>query len=126
MYHLKQGVLRMEKEILFKEQVAKVCHEVNKAYCESIGDDTQPSWKSAPEWQKESAINGVEFHMKNDVTPEQSHENWMKDKKEDGWVYGEVKNPEKKEHHCMVDYNELPKEQRTKDYLFKAVVDSFK
>ena len=34
--------------------IAKACHEANKVYCESIGDDTQPSWENAPEWQKES------------------------------------------------------------------------
>ena len=113
-------------EKLFTEQVAKVCHNVNRAYCQSIGDDSQPLWEDAPEWQKESAINGVDFHMSNDVSPEQSHENWMKEKEEDGWVWGKLKDPERKVHPCMVPYNELPKEQRTKDYLFKAVVDSFK
>lgn len=108
------------------EQIAKLCHEVNRAYCRSIGDDSQPVWEEAPQWQKDSAINGVEFHMTNETTPEQSHENWMREKITDGWIYGPVKNPEKKEHPCMVRYEELPAEQRTKDYLFKAVVDSHK
>lgn len=116
----------MSDKILLSEQIAKVCHNVNRAYCRSIGDYSQPTWKEAPDWQKESAINGVDFHMSNDVSPEQSHENWMKVKLEDGWVYGDVKDPDKKEHPCMVPYEELPVEQRTKDYLFKAVVDSFK
>jgi hypothetical protein len=113
-----------EKETI--EQIAKVAHNVNRGYCASIGDNSQPVWESAPDWQKDSAINGVEFHLANDVTPEQSHENWMKDKIADGWKFGPVKSPERKEHHCIVPYNQLPKEQRTKDYLFKAVVDSFK
>lgn len=116
----------MNNSITFTEQVAKVCHNVNKAYCESIGDNSQPSWDDAPQWQKDSAMNGVDFHMRNDVTPEQSHENWMKEKIETGWVYGEIKDPDNKTHPCMIPYNELPVEQRTKDYLFKAVVDSFK
>lgn len=116
----------MSKEIMFTEQVAKVCHNVNRAFCRTIGDNSQPTWKEAPEWQKESAINGVDYHMSNDVTPEKSHENWMKEKEENGWVYGEVKDPNKKEHPCMVPYEELPAEQRTKDHLFKSVVDSFK
>lgn len=30
------------------EDVAQVCHEVNKAYCESIGDNSQPEWDTAP------------------------------------------------------------------------------
>ena len=108
------------------EQIARLCHEVNRAYCQSIGDDSQPAWEAAPNWQRESAINGVRFHLENDVTPEQSHENWMREKAAAGWTYGPVKDPEKKQHPCMVPYAELPLEQRTKDYLFKAVVDTVK
>ncbi|WP_110930671.1 RyR domain-containing protein [Paenibacillus bouchesdurhonensis] len=108
------------------EQIARICHEVNRAYCSSIGDASQPNWEDALEWQKDSAVNGVEFHLNNDTTPEQSHENWMREKIASGWVYGPVKDPEKKEHPCMIPYDQLPKEQRTKDYLFKAIVDCFK
>jgi len=99
--------------------------EFNKAYCESIGDFSIVSWDEAPEWQKKSAIDGVEFHLNNpDATPENSHENWLKQKEADGWKYGPVKNPETKEHPCYLPYNELPAEQRSKDYLFRAVVHS--
>ena len=108
------------------EIIAEICHIVNKAYCDAIGDLSQTPWNDAPDWQKESAINGVKFHMENDVTPEQSHESWMKQKLDDGWVYGAKKNVDKKEHPCMVLYSDLPEEQRMKDKLFKAVVDSFK
>ena len=50
----------------------------------------------------------------------------MREKLNNGWVYGDEKNADKKEHPCMVLYNDLPEEQRMKDKLFKAVVDSFK
>jgi hypothetical protein len=41
--------------------IARVCHEVNRAYCTSLGDESQLPWDSAPQWQKDSAINGVRF-----------------------------------------------------------------
>ena len=108
------------------EQIAKTCHEVNRAYCQSIGDNSQPKWDDAPQWQKESAISGVSFHLKNpDSKPEDSHNNWLKDKEADGWAYGEVKDPEKKTHPCMVPYDQLPKDQQVKDLLFLTVVRSF-
>lgn len=44
-----------------KENVAQVAHEINKAYCDSIGGASQPSWENAPEWQQSSAINGVQL-----------------------------------------------------------------
>ena len=33
-------------------KIAKIAHEVNRTYCIEIGDDSQLSWKDAPEWQK--------------------------------------------------------------------------
>ena len=109
------------------EQIAKVAHEINRAYCQSVGDDSQPTWEDAPEWQKSSAIKGVEFHISNpDATPENSHESWLKQKTEEGWKYGPVKNPETKEHPCFVSYSKLPTEQKAKDYLFRQVVHSLK
>lgn len=107
--------------------IAKVAHEINKAYCESIGDTSQAGWEDAPDWQKESAIKGVEFHLNNpDASPSASHDSWMQQKTEEGWKYGPVKNPETKEHPCYVPYDELPVEQRSKDFLFKQVVHSLK
>lgn len=105
------------------ELIAKVCHEVNRAYCASIGDDSQPPWAEAPKWQQDSALAGVHMHLENpDATPEDSHRSWLKVKEAEGWVYGEVKDPAKKEHPCMVPYDQLPIEQRAKDYLFRSVV----
>jgi len=107
--------------------IAQVAHEINKAYCESIGDMSQPFWEAAPKWQKDSAIAGVKFHLANpDSSPSASHESWMKAKIDEGWIWGPIKNPEKKTHPCMVPYTELPVEQRSKDYLFKQVIHSLK
>lgn len=106
-----------------KEQIAEVCHGVNKAYCEALGDTSQPEWKDAPQWQKDSALLGVELHLAHpDAGPEQSHESWLAQKKAEGWGYGPVKDPAKKEHPCCVPFNELPTHQQAKDFIFRAVV----
>ena len=103
--------------------IAMVAHMINKAYCESIGDMSQPAWEDAPAWQIASVVNGVKLHIKNpNTTPEQSHESWLQEKAADGWAYGETKDLDKKLHPCFVPYNELPESQRTKDHLFSAVV----
>ena len=106
------------------EEIAIVCHQVNKAYCAAMGDLSQSEWELAPEWQKDSAINGVKAHIDSALTmlPEDSHISWMKQKVQEGWTYGPVKDPAKKEHPCLVPYEALPVEQKTKDYLFREVV----
>ena len=107
--------------------IAKVAHEINRAYCAALGDETQVAWEDAPEWQRASAIAGVEMHLANpDATPEQSHESWLAQKLADGWEYGEVKDAHKKQHPCCVPYDQLPPEQKAKDYLFRAAVHQCK
>ena len=106
----------------FVDAVAEICHEANRALCLQLGDNSQPAWVDAPEWQKQSARNGVEFHCMNIAPASGSHENWMKEKLADGWKYGPVKNPETKEHPCIVPFEELPKEQQFKDHLFRGIV----
>ena len=105
------------------EQIAAVCHEVNRAYCRALGDDSQPPWHQAPEWQRESARLGVQLHTQYpNAGPQASHESWLAQKVEQGWVYGPLKKPELKQHPCLVPFAELPKEQQAKDYIFCSLV----
>ena len=106
-------------------RIASVCHEANRAYCSSIGDDSQPSWDEAPDWQKISAIDGIAFRIANPgATAESMHQNWVETKLNNGWRFGPAKDPEKKEHPCMMPYSDLPPAQRVKDELFSAIVDA--
>lgn len=95
--------------------IARVAHEVNRAYCQAIGDNSQPTWEGAPDWQIESAFDGVHLHLTNpNAGPEASHEAWMEFKLKDGWKYGEEKDAEAKTHPCLVPFNDLPTEQKSK------------
>lgn len=106
------------------EEIAKICHQVNKAYCVANGDLSQPEWELAPDWQRSSAIAGVKAHIDSGLTmmPRDSHDSWMKQKIQEGWVYGETKDAEQKTHPCLVPYTALPLVQIAKDYLFREVV----
>ena len=109
------------------EQIALVCHETNRGYCYALGDTSQVPWESAPDNIRQSAITGVQYRLDNpDATPEKQHEVWCEFKRKDGWIQGEVKDAERKTHPCLVPYDQLPEEQRTKDKLFCAVVDALK
>lgn len=105
------------------EQIARVAHEVNRAYCEFLGDTSQVPWNEAPEWQQMSAIQGV-CAAQQGLTPKELHEAWCHHKEQDGWIYGPVKDVNAKTHPCLVPYDRLPNEQKCKDYLFRAVVSA--
>jgi len=100
---------------------AMAAHEMNRVYCRTLGDLSQEPWDSSPEWQRESALKGVDGVFAGNG-PEKSHEGWLEEKRATGWVYGPVKDPAKKEHPCMVPYAALPPEQRQKDHVFVATV----
>lgn len=103
------------------EACARAAHEANRAYCIAIGDDSQPPWENAPEWQRSSARNGVRGAIAGN-TPEQSHESWLAKKAATGWTFGMVKDAEAKTHPCFVPYAALPLAQRAKDEIFTTVV----
>jgi hypothetical protein len=104
------------------EQIAEVCHEANRVYCESLGDSSQKSWQLAEEWQKESAIEGVAGARAGTRTPAQSHQSWLDHKTAENWAYGAVKDVDAKIHPCMLPYDELPDHQRKKDAIFLGIV----
>jgi hypothetical protein len=109
------------------EQIAQVCHESNRAFCAVIGDNSQKPWEEAENWQRESAIEGVKFSIANpDASAADQHDSWLAEKVKNGWVYGPEKDSEKKTHPCCVPYDQLPKNQKLKDYLFKAIVNVLK
>lgn len=108
---------------MLPSQIARVAHEVNRAYCQSLGDLSQAAWEHAPQWQQNSAVMGVLFHLERPhAGPEASHENWLEQKRLEGWTFGEVKDAALKTHPCLRPFHELPREQQTKDHLFRAVV----
>lgn len=107
----------------FVEKVACIAHETNRAYCLAIGDNSQMGWNDAPPWQRNSIIAGVRFTILNPTAgPAASHASWLAEKRADGWAYGPKKDPVAKVHPCFVPYDQLPPEQRAKDYIFQAVV----
>jgi len=62
--------------------------------------------------------NGIRHFLDNpEMTAEQIHEDWRRFKEKDGWQYGPIRDEQKKEHPCMVPYNELPEQERKKDEL---------
>jgi hypothetical protein len=113
--------------ILHAVDVARVCYEVNRSYCVATGDNSFGPWVDAPQWQRDTNVIGVQYALDNPhVTPEDMHNSWMNKKIIDGWSYGEKKDAELKTHPALVNYSDLPEQQRLKDDLFLAVVNALR
>ena len=106
---------------LVPEQVARVCHEANRAYCLLLGDDPPPPWEDFG--GQGGIIDGVKFVIANpDAGDDGQHKAWMDHKLLDGWRYGETLDRQGKRHPNLVAFEDLPEEQQRKDRLFRAVV----
>ena len=99
----------MERE----EFIAEVRHigwvsyqiAVGQEYNEKINND-----------QMDSLLDGIEYLDANpDTTPEDNHNNWMQMKESQGWVYGSVKDFDKKTHPDLVPFDKLPIVEQPKD-----------
>jgi len=106
--------------------IAKLCHNVNRAYMQAMGDYSEEHWFNAPDWKKENAINGVQYHLILEREPSDLHETWLILKESEGWKFGETKDSELKLHPNMLPFDQLPKYQQAKDFIFKAICDEFR
>lgn len=108
-----------------KLEIAKVAHEANRRWCQINGDHSLPVWEECDIAHQTGLIRGVQFHIDNpDASETASHDNWMRQKLADGWVWGPRLDRENKIHPNLVPFDSLPKYQQAKDILFKNIVKS--
>ena len=100
-------------------EISRIAYEAIRIYDQTLGDYSKATWSACEQWQRDTVINGVKaIENGTVVVPKESHENWMKEKYDNGWKFGKVKDVVLKTHPCLVPFEKLSDEQRTKDYLF--------
>lgn len=66
----------------------------------------------------ESLINGTRFALDNPgVSAEDNHNNWVKCKQEQGYVYGKELSVGNKIHPSLIPFDKLPKVEQDKDVM---------
>ncbi len=50
-----------------------------------------------------------------EIVAKNTHENWAKNKIEEGWSYGDELNREKRTHPCLVEYESLSEDDKNYD-----------
>ena len=111
----------MKNKKLFR--IARVAHEVHRAYCAALGDHSIPAWDAAPVWQVQSAIYGASFLVNcPEAGPEDVRTAWLAERRSFGWKCFPDDDADKKENPRSVSYGDLPREEKEKDYIFLSVV----
>ncbi len=105
--------------------IARVVHEALRALSITTGDALAP-WDRAEEWQRRTTLAGVKYRLENrQANAHALHERWAKEMRDQGWIYGGVKDAERKTHPSLVPYEELAPSEQLKDRLFLAIVSAF-
>ncbi len=111
----------MKQELLQEvaQRIAPVCSAANRAFRLLLGEEV------AVETADSSAatVEGVLYLLQHPGAGQaEMHEVWLQTMRLDGWVYGPVKDPEKKTHPNVRENKLISADQKRKDVLFAAVV----
>jgi RyR domain len=108
-------------------RIAEVMHEAMRVWQKTNGQTPSPPWSRAPKWMKESSAASVVWRIANPGAPTSAqHDQWLQQKKADGWKFGKTKDAVKKTHPMMIPYAQLPEFEKRKDALVNAVIDALK
>lgn len=115
-----QTTPRFDPKAMF---AARCAHSAAMQWAQRVGENTLAEFDKLDGSTFGSILRGVHLLMVDpNVTPQMSHEAWFEGKVAEGWVYGPVKDFEKKTHPCCLPYDQLSSADRAKDILFRGVV----
>lgn len=104
-------------------KIAEAAHDINKVYCEAMGDKNKQAWGEMTQESKNKLSSAVKSVADtSEMTPKACHDLWMQHKLADGWGLGFPLDAVNKTHPCLLPYCELPEYQRRKDELFISTI----
>ena len=105
-------------------QIAEMAHELHRGYNHVIGypwDD--PTWPALPQWHRDSVIDRVRAaRARPGQSPRQLHDSWKAYFTRLGWKRGPARDPMKKTHPDLADWDDLTPAEQMKDVLFAGLV----
>lgn len=105
------------------EPIARVVHEAVRAWSIAHEQDALPAWSEAPEWMRSSTRQSVQFVLDHpEAGPDTQHEEWVRQRRADGWTFGPVRDEALKQHPMLIPFSDLPRFEQQKDALVCAIV----
>lgn len=107
------------------EAISRTVHEAVRAWSFAVDNRSIPEWSQAPAWMQESTRDSVRFVIDNpDAGVGAQHNQWMAQKRADGWIYGASRDDDLKTHPSLVPFEDLPETEQQKDRLIINIVQA--
>ena len=105
------------------DRIGRTVHTALSAWNEAHGEDGYAAWDTLSAGDKQSTFSSVQFVIDNPrADPGAQHDQWLRQKHDDGWTYNKQRDNAKKHHPMLVPFGELPEFEQRKDALLNAVV----
>lgn len=112
-----------EDEII--ELILTVLHNAN-AVLKKLNNEKHEELADMEPARRASIKEAIKHALENDTSPEESHNKWLATQEALGYKYGIEIDRVNLLHPCMMPYENLPAEQKLKDDMFVAIIQSFK
>jgi len=104
-------------------RVAIACHDVGRTLATHTGRNELPFWGDLSESQRNLTLAWVKHRIAfPDSSVSEQHRLWCEATAKDGWTHGEAFSKEKKIHPLLVDFSNLPVEERYRFLFFGQTV----
>lgn len=114
--------MTLEQKNYISELWHNILLEIRKANEESL----LTTFEDLDEDHKKFLIDSIDEVIENNIiSGKEYHDVWMKLKIRDGYTYHPVKDDSKKQHNCLVEFEDLNFEQQLKDDLFINTIHTY-
>ena len=111
---------------MFKDQIARIIYLVMKAAAEATGDFSQGEWEELPSELKDHLMMIVNSNYEKDTSLVDFHAEWIAQQEAEGWTRGPVLDVDNKISPYMVNFDDLPIEQRILASQARAIVHALR
>lgn len=116
---------KKELDEFIANRCAILMHETYRTYQRKKGATEVPTWSDLPKEEQEETRESVRILVSDpDMTGENFHALWVKNRIDRGWAYGPVYNAENKTHPLMCPYEEVSPTARSRGDVFLAMVQT--
>ena len=107
--------------------IAQECHAKNNELMMMNGEEQRGSWGTLDRHTKFITLKSVIKALENpNLTAKEMHDEWMNNKIEDGWKFGDVKDAELKTHPLIIDFELMNDVDKMKDQNFIDVCNKYR